>query len=194
MIAYIEGALVEKSPTYAVIDCSGIGYFLHISLTTYTKLPDSGKCKLHTHLAIREDAHTLYGFADKSEKQMFRDLISVSGVGANTARMILSSLSSEQLHNAIINEDVSLLKSIKGIGAKSAQRIIIDLKDKVGKEAINTEISSMAHNNTRDEALNALVTLGFPKSRAVQVVDKVIKAKGGNVTVEELVKISLNNL
>lgn len=194
MIAYIDGALVEKSPTHAVIDCGGVGYFLNISLNTYSKLPEEGKVKLHAHLAVREDAHTLYGFADKSERQMFRELISVSGIGASTARVILSSLSPEQLTNAILNGDVGQFRAIKGVGPKSAQRIIIDLKDKVGKEEVNLDPTMALSNNKRDEALSALVMLGFQKSKATQVVDKVLKSHGADISVEELVKTALNNL
>lgn len=194
MIAYIDGALVEKSPTHAVIDCGGVGYFLNISLNTYSKLPEKGQCKLHTHLAVREDAHTLYGFADQRERQMFRELISVSGVGANTARVILSSLSPDQLVSAITNEDAGMFRAIKGVGPKSAQRIIIDLKDKVGKEDIALEYSTAINNNIRDEALSALVMLGFQKSKAAQVVDKVLSSRGNDISVEELVKTALNNL
>lgn len=193
MIAYIDGALVEKSPTHAVIDCGGVGYFINISLNTYSKLPEEGRCKLHTHLAVREDAHTLYGFADKRERQMFRELISVSGIGANTARVILSSLSPDQLVSAIVNEDAGMFRSIKGVGPKSAQRIIIDLKDKVGKENEGLEHTTTISNNIRDEALSALVMLGFQRSKAAQVVDKVLRSQSG-VSVEELVKTALNNL
>lgn len=194
MIAYVEGALVEKSPTHAVVDCGGVGYFLHISLHTYSGLPDSGKVKLHTHLAIREDAHTLYGFADKSEKGMFRHLISVSGIGASTARMILSSLTSEQVTNAIATENVGAFRAIKGVGPKSAQRVIIDLRDKVGKEDPEILHTATENNNKREEALTALVTLGFQKNKAAQTVDKVLKSQGADISVEDLVKLSLNNL
>lgn len=195
MIAYVEGALVEKSPTHAVIDCNGVGYFLHISLNTYSRLPDSGKVKLHTHLAVREDAHTLYGFADKAEKVMFRHLISVSGIGAGTARMILSSLTPEQVSNAIATENVGAFRSIKGVGPKSAQRVIIDLRDKVGKEDLEMSFTTAESNNKREEALTALVTLGFQKNKAAKTVDKILSSsQGGEISVEELVKLSLNNL
>jgi Holliday junction DNA helicase RuvA len=194
MIAYIDGTLVEKSPTHVIIDCGGVGYFLNISLNTFAKLPENGRFKLHAHEIIREDSRSLFGFADQVERQIFRLLISVSGVGANTARMILSSLSPQQLSNVILHDDVNTLKSVKGIGVKSAQRIIIDLRDKIGKEEISADFSMMPNNTIRDEALSALVMLGFPKNKATQAVDKTLKSEGGEISVEQLVKISLNNL
>src|SRR5665213_1910092 len=147
MYAYFEGTIVEKNPAYAVIECSGVGYLLNISLNTFGKIPESGKCKLYAHLSVREDAHVLFGFADTSERQMFRDLISVSGVGEVTARMMLSSMNPGEIQQAIVNGDVSRLKSIKGIGEKSAQRIIIDLRNKMGKESFGIAPGLMGVHN-----------------------------------------------
>ena len=194
MIAYIDGALVEKSPTHAIIDCGGVGYFLNISLNPYSRLPDKGSLKLHVHEVIREDSRTLFGFADESERQVFRLLISVSGVGASTARMILSALTPQQLSNVILTDDVAALKAVKGIGAKSAQRIIIDLRDKIGKEEISADFSMPQNNTSREEALSALVMLGFPKNKAAKAVDKTLKSEGADISVEQLVKLSLKNL
>ena len=194
MITHVEGKLVEKTPTYAIIDCGGVGYMLHISLNTFSKIGDSEKCKLYTHLAVREDAHTLYGFADQSERHLFRQLISVSGVGAATARMILSSLSPAEITQAILTGNVGLLKSVKGIGEKSAQRIIIDLKGKLGKDDTGMDFTLVPHNKSREEALSALMMLGFAKNIAEKAVDKVLKTEGGSVNVEQLIKLSLKNL
>ena len=194
MITHIEGKLIEKTPTYAVIDCGGVGYLLHISLNTFSKLPVSGTCKIYSHLAIREDAHTLYGFVDQEERHLFRHLISVSGVGASTARMILSSLHPAEVHQAILNGNVPLLQSVKGIGAKSAQRIIVDLKDKLAKEGVISGISLPLNNRIKDEALSALVMLGFAKNVAERAVDKVVKSEGDSLLVEQLIKLALKNL
>lgn len=186
--------MAEKTPTYAVIDCGGVGYLLHISLNTFTKIGSSEKCKLFAHLAIREDAHVLYGFADQEERHLFRHLISVSGVGASTARMILSSLSPIEIQQAIMSGNVAQLKSIKGIGEKSAQRIIVDLKGKLGKDDMPMEFFTPANNTTREEALSALVMLGFAKNVAEKALDKVIKIEGTGATVEQLIKQALKNL
>lgn len=194
MITYLEGMLVEKSPAHAVIDCGGVGYFLNISLNTFSKLPETGKLKLYSHLAIREDAHVLFGFADKAERELFLQLTSVSGIGPSTARMILSSMSPEELHRTIVNRDLNRLKSVKGVGPKSAERILIDLKDKLAKESIASEISFAPHNKTREEALSALVMLGFAKGVAEKAVDKALKEKGDTAVVEEIIKTALNNL
>ncbi len=193
MITQIEGNLVEKTPTYVVIDCMGVGYQAHISLNTFSKIPSSGKCKLFTLLIIREDAHLLYGFADKHERHLFELLTSVSGVGASTARMILSSLNSSELEQVIASGNVATLKSIKGIGEKSAQRIIVDLKDKISKEVVHADNVLPFLNPLRDEALAALLALGFQKQAAEKAVDKSIKASSAS-TVEELIKLSLKNL
>jgi len=194
MITYLEGVLVEKSPAHAVIDCGGVGYFLNISLHTFSKLPDNGKLKLFTHLAIREDAHILFGFADKAERELFLQLISVSGIGPATARMILSSLSPDELYKTIVTRDLNRLRSVKGVGPKSAERILVDLKDKLSKEGLPSEISFEPHNKIREEALSALVMLGFAKNVAEKAVDKALKEKGNTVSVEELIKTALNNL
>lgn len=194
MINHIEGRLTEKTPTYAVIDCGGVGYLLHISLNTFSKIGSSEKCRLYAHLTIREDAHTLYGFADQEERIIFRHLISVSGVGASTARMILSSLSPAEVTGAIMTGNVAALKSIKGIGEKSAQRIIVDLKGKLGKDDAPMEFFTASNNTTREEALSALVMLGFAKNVAEKALEKVIKAEGNGATVEQLIKQALKNL
>ena len=194
MITHIDGKLVEKTPTYAIIDCGGVGYLLNISLNTFSKIGSSEKCKLYTHLAIREDAHVLYGFADQEERILFRHLISVSGVGAATARMILSSLSPAEIQQAILMGNVPVLKSIKGIGEKSAQRIIIDLKGKLGKDELGPNYFGTSDNKSREEALSALVMLGFAKNMAEKAVDKVLKAEGSSVSVEQIIKLALKNL
>jgi holliday junction DNA helicase RuvA len=195
MITHIEGKLIEKTPTYAVVDCSGVGYMLHISLNTFSKLPDTERVRLFAHLAVREDAHTLYGFADNEERNLFRHLISVSGVGAGTARMILSSLTPREVQNAISSGNVPLLQKVKGIGLKSAQRIIIDLKDKVGKEEFTAGSSSVTPGNQqRDEAVAALVMLGFNKAAAEKAVEKTIKTSGTELMVEQLIKEALKSL
>lgn len=194
MFEYFQGKIVEKNPAYVVLDCNGIGYFLNISINTFDKIPNSGECKLFTHQVIREDAHVLYGFADPDERLMFRDLISVSGVGAATARVMLSSISPADIQNCILNGDVGRLKAIKGIGEKTAQRIIIDLKNKVGKENMgSTTILSGAHNNLRSEALNALETLGFVRNAAEKAIDKIMREEGNSISLEELVKKVLKN-
>jgi holliday junction DNA helicase RuvA len=194
MITHLEGVLVEKSPAHAVIDCGGVGYFLNISLNTFSKLPENGRLKLYTHLAIREDAHVLFGFADKAERELFLQLTSVSGIGPATARMILSSMSPEELHRTIVTRDLNRLRSVKGVGPKSAERILIDLKDKLAKEGLPSEISFTPHNKVREEALSALVMLGFAKAVAEKAVDKALKEKGNTAPVEDVIKTALNNL
>jgi Holliday junction DNA helicase RuvA len=194
MINHIEGRLTEKTPTYAVIDCAGVGYLLHISLNTFTKIGSSEKCRLYAHLAIREDAHTLYGFADQEERLIFRHLISVSGVGASTARMILSSLSPAEVTGAIMTGNVPALKGIKGIGEKSAQRIIVDLKGKLGKDNMPSEFFTSTNNTAREEALSALVMLGFAKNVAEKALEKVMKTEEEGASVEQLIKQALKNL
>ena len=194
MIHHIKGRLVEKSPTHAIIEAGGIGYFLNISLITFSKLGNDENCTLYTHLSIKEDAHTLYGFVEKSEREIFRQLISVNGVGASTARIMLSSMTAEEITTAIVTSDVNALKSIKGIGAKSAQRIIVDLKDKLGKiDGIEQNILTFANNTNRDEALSALLALGFIKNSVEKVLNKVLKAQP-DLDVENLIKEALKNL
>jgi len=195
MYNHFEGKISVKTPTYAVIDCAGVGYLLNISLHTFGKIPDSGTCRLLAHLAVREDAMVLYGFADDEERELFRQLISVSGVGAGTARMILSSMTPAEIVSAIHSGNVAALKAIKGIAEKSAQRIIIDLKGKFGKDqTINSLQFSVADNKLRDEALSALVALGFARNMAEKAIDKSLKSEGNVVSVEHLIKLALKNL
>jgi holliday junction DNA helicase RuvA len=190
MISHIKGKLVEKTPTYVVIDCNGVGYKLNISLQTYTSIEDEN-CKLLTHLSVKEDSHTLYGFFTADERELFRQLISVSGVGPNTARMILSTYSALEIISYIISADVSAIQNVKGIGAKTAQRIIIDLKDKVGKGLETSDLLFTQDNTVRDEALSALLALGFTKKVAEKKLEQVLKNYVGDVTVEDLVRKSL---
>jgi len=193
MIAQIKGRLIEKTPTYVIIDCGGVGYQLNISLNTFSKIGDSELCLLFTHFVVREDAQLLYGFKEKSERELFRLLISVSGVGSSTAMMILSSLSPDETKNAIMTSDVNTLKSVKGIGAKSAERIIVDLKDKIGKVESSDNLSMFSNNTIKEEALSALVMLGFSKIPADKALTKII-SQNPDVTVEELIKKTLKNL
>ena len=194
MISYIEGSIQELTPTYIILDCNGMGYLLNISLTTFSKLESNAdnKIKLFTHLHIREDAHTLYGFFAQEERKIFRLLLSVSGVGASTSMMILSSLNSFEISQAIALEDINTLKSIKGIGLKSAQRIIIDLKDKI--QDINTKENNFSdnHNINKKQALSALETLGFSAKQSNKILDQIL-AENPSISVEELIKLSLKN-
>ncbi len=192
MINHINGKLVKKTPTNVVIECNGVGYFIHISLHTFDKIGNAEACKVLTHLSIKEDAHTLYGFINEAERTLFRQLISVSGVGANTARLILSSMDPDGVAGAIAIADVSTLKGIKGIGEKTAQRIILELKGKVSKYTEGI-IFSAAHNTIREEALSALLMLGFNKGVVEKVLQKLI-TENQNASVEELVKLALKNL
>ncbi len=193
MIAHLKGRLVEKNVTSVVIECNGVGYEVKVSLNTYSELKDES-VHLYTHLVVREDAHLLFGFADKVERDMFLLLISVNGVGANTALMILSSLKVEEVATAIGSEDVNLLKSIKGIGGKTAERIIVDLKDKMPKLVVGGEQISPSHNTNAQEALSALTMLGFAKNVAEKALQKTIQETGSELPVEELVKHALRNL
>jgi len=192
MITHIQGKLVEKNPTDVVIDCNGVGYMLNISLHTYSQIPNQENLKLYTHLQIREDAHTLYGFASTSERELFRLLISVSGIGANTARTMLSSLTPKQIREGIAVDDVALIQSIKGIGIKTAQRVIIDLKDKILKIYDIDEVSVAQSNTNKDEALSALEVLGFAKKQAEKVLDKIVKDQP-EANVETIIKLALKN-
>ena len=194
MYEFIKGKLIERNPAYAVIEANGVGYFINISLQTYSRLKEDEHCLLFTHLVIKEDAHLLYGFADPEERELFRLLIAVSGVGATTARMILSSHTSVEISNAIVTENVILLQSIKGIGSKTAQRIIIDLKGKVTRELIPHEKVALIHNTKRDEALSGLIILGFQKTVASKVLDKVIESNGMTLPVEDLIRKALKIL
>ena len=190
MISHINGKLVEKTPTYVVIDCNGVGYKLNISLQTYSSI-QAENCKLLTHLAVKEDSHTLYGFYTSEERYLFRQLISVSGVGPSTARMILSTYSAEEIVNYIIKADVAAIQNVKGIGGKTAQRIIIDLKDKVGKGKEISDLLFTQDNTIKEEALSALLALGFTKKVAYKKMEQVIKNHEGEITVEDLVRRSL---
>ena len=193
MITHIQGVLEERNPASAVIDCDGVGYLLQISLTTYAQLPEKGICRLFTHLSIREDAHVLYGFFNRDERELFRHLISVSGVGPNTAIAILSGLDPSGVKEVIVSGNVSVLKSIKGVGPKTAERIIVDLRDRLGKVQTGALEIALAGNKTHEEALTALVTLGFAKSAAEKAIDKVLKKHGKDLDVSEIVKNALSS-
>lgn len=188
MYEYLNGKLIEKNPAYVVIDCQGVGYFVNISLNTFTALPDKENCKLFTHFIVREDAQILYGFADNFERNVFRNLLNVSGVGASTARMILSALTANEVIEAIARGDVDMLKSVKGIGLKSAQRIIVDLKGKLELAETESSILSFSHNSLKEEALSGLVVLGFSKQMAEKGIEKALKAHTEIDRVEQLIK------
>jgi Holliday junction DNA helicase RuvA len=193
MITHIKGRLVEKSPTELVIDCNGIGYLVNISLNTFSLLSDSEAISLYTHLKVKEDSHTLFGFFDKSERNLFRKLISVSGIGASTARTMLSSLNPQEIQRAILTENVSTIQSVKGIGLKTAQRVIIELKDKVNLADSSGEISISSLNQNREEALSALEVLGYSRKQTSKVVDELIN-NDPEISVEKIIKNSLNKL
>ncbi|MDG1528198.1 MAG: Holliday junction branch migration protein RuvA [Polaribacter sp.] len=193
MITQIKGRLVEKNPTYVVIDCSGVGYLLHISLNTFSSLPESEAITLYAHLSVKEDSHTLYGFIDKTEREIFRLLISVSGVGPSIARTMLSSMSSEEIQQAIASENIALIQSVKGIGAKTAQRVIIDLKDKILKTFDLDSISVIKNNTNKDEALSALEVLGFNRKQSDKVLNAILKEQP-EASVELLIKGALKSL
>lgn len=193
MIAHIQGKLVEKSPTEVIIDCNGVGYHINISLHTFSLLPNTDFIKLYTYLQIKEDAHSLFGFVEKSERELFKLLLSVSGIGASIARTMLSSLDPKQIIHAIGSGDVGTIQSLKGIGPKTAQRVILDLKDKVLKIYDLNEISMPQHNISREEALSALEVLGYVRKNAEKVIDKIIK-ENPEAGVEILIKQALKNL
>lgn len=193
MITHIQGKLSEKNPTHVVIDCNGVGYLLNISLHTYSQIPNEEHLKLFTHLQVKEDSHTLYGFSSLAEREIFRLLISVSGIGSNIARTMLSSLTPKQVREGIATSDVALIQSIKGIGAKTAQRVIIELKDKIIKIYDIDEVSVSQGNTNKDEALSALEVLGFVKKQAERVVDKIMIAQP-DANVETIIKQALKNL
>ena len=193
MITQIRGRLVEKNPTFVVVDCGGVGYLLHISLNTFSSLPVEEAVVLYTHLSIREDAHTLFGFITKTEREVFKLLISVSGVGPSIARTMLSSMTSEEIQQAIASENVTVIQSVKGIGAKTAQRVIVDLKDKILKTFDMDEISLSPSNTNRDEALSALEVLGFQRKQSEKVLAMVLK-ENPDATLEKLIKLALKNL
>ena len=191
MITHLQGKLVEKKPTYVVIDCQGVGYFVNISLNTYSALPEEETIKLYTYLQIKEDAHTLYGFISKAEREVFVLLLSVSGVGANTARTMLSALTATQIRSAIINSEVAIIQAVKGIGTKTSQRIVLDLKDKMMKlqDFVDEPISIMSSH--KEQALAALEVLGFVRKQAEKIIDKIIKTTSTEFPVEELIKQAL---
>lgn len=193
MITHIRGKLVEKNPTFAIVECNGIGYFLHISLNTYSKIPDIEAIKFYTYLSIKEDAHTLFGFIDKVEREVFKLLISVSGVGTSIARTMLSSMTPEQIQHAIASEDVATIQSAKGIGAKTAQRLIIDLRDKIVKTYQFSEDSNQSNNTIKEEALSALEVLGFSRRQIEKLVQKIIQ-EAPDTTLENIIKQALKNL
>lgn len=193
MIAHLQGRMVEKSPTGVVIDCNGVGYDVNISLHTYSLLPDSENIKLYIFLQVKEDAHTLFGFVEKAERELFKLLLSVSGVGAGTARTMLSSLEPKQIIHSIASGDVGTIQSIKGIGNKTAQRVILDLKDKVLKLYDLGEVSVSGYNTNKDEALSALEVLGFNKKLAEKVIEKIVKDDPA-AGVETIIKQALKNL
>lgn len=193
MITHIQGKLVEKNPTDVVIDCNGIGYLLNISLHTFSQLPDKENIKLFTHLQVKEDSHTLFGFSSLAEREIFRLLISVSGIGASTARTMLSALTPKQVREGIATENIALIQSIKGIGLKTAQRTIIELKDKILKVYDIDEVSVSQDNTAKDEALSALEVLGFNKKQAERVIDKFV-ASQPQANVETIIKEALKSL
>ncbi len=195
MIAFLKGKLVHKEPTFVIIEVNGIGYQVSISLNTFSEITDKENIQLLTYLQVREDAHILYGFSNKAEKTMFQNLISVNGVGPNTAMVVLSYLPPTELHQAIISEDVNALQAVKGIGGKTAQRIILELKDKLRKEPVGETVGmgGIRHNTMRNEALTALMTLGIGKAAAEKSIDTVLKKSGNTVSLEELVKLALKN-
>ena len=193
MIAHIQGKLVEKTPTEVVIDCNGVGYHIHISLHTYSLLPATDFIKLFTFLQVKEDSHSLFGFVEKSERELFKLLLSVSGIGASIARTMLSSLDPKQIIHAIGSGDVATIQSIKGIGSKTAQRVILDLKEKVLKIYDLDEISISSHNINREESLSALEVLGYQRKASEKIVDKII-LDNPSATVEMIIKQALKNL
>ena len=193
MITQLKGRMIEKSPTELVIDCNGVGYLVNISRNTFSKLTDSESVSLFTHLQVKEDSHTLFGFFEKTERNLFRQLISVSGIGASTARTMLSSLNPGEIQSAIISGNVSIIQSVKGIGLKTAQRVIIDLKDKVSLISENDQFIGNISNTNQDEALSALEVLGYSRKQTTKVVDKLI-SEVSEISVEEIIKNALNKL
>jgi holliday junction DNA helicase RuvA len=193
MITHLRGKLVEKNPTEIVVECGGVGYLVHISLHTYSLLPSEEAVSIYTHLQVKEDSHSLYGFMEVSERAIFRLLISVSGIGANTARTMLSSLSPEELRDAIAASNVGTIQSVKGIGLKTAQRVIIELKDKILKIYDLEELSSPLDNTNKEEALSALEVLGFARKQSEKMVEKILKASP-SLSVEDIIKQTLKGL
>lgn len=193
MIEHLSGKLIEKHPTHLVVECAGVGYFVNISLHTYSAVPDQEQLRIYTHLQVREDAHTLFGFYSQAEREAFRLLISVSGVGASTARTMLSSMTPAQLREAIASEDVPSIQAVKGIGAKTAQRIILDLRDKILKIYDLDEVSPKSGNTNKEEALSALEVLGFARKQSEKAVDSVLR-QDSSASVEGIIKQALKNL
>ena len=193
MITQIKGKLIEKHPTHVVIDCNGIGYMVHISLHTYGQIGDGELIKLFTHLQVKEDSHTLFGFHQNIERSIFRLLISISGIGASIARTMLSSMSPEEIQHAILSENLAAIKAVKGIGLKTAQRVLIELKDKVQKTEGIDDIPVLQSNRIKEETLSALEVLGYPRKHSEKVIDNILQSTP-NSSIEELIKIALNKL
>jgi Holliday junction DNA helicase RuvA len=193
MITQLKGRMIEKSPTEIVIDCNGVGYLVNISLNTFSKLSDSESISLYTHLQVKEDSHTLFGFFEKTERNLFRQLISVSGIGASTARTMLSSLTPGEIQSAIVSGNVSVIQSVKGIGLKTAQRVIIDLKDKVSLISENNQFIGNISNTNQDEALSALEVLGYNRKQTSKLIEMLVN-NSPEMSVEELIKRALNKL
>lgn len=193
MIHHLRGRLIEKNPTYLVVECGGVGYLVNISLNTFSQLTDAENLFLYTRLIVREDAHILYGFTDTAERNMFDLLLSVNGVGANTARTILSSATTDELARAISSEDALYIQKIKGIGVKTAQRIILDLKDKIFREQLTNVNTHQTNNTSRAEALSALEVLGYPRKQTEKLIDKILSESPGG-KIEEILKLALKNL
>lgn len=194
MIAYIDGKLTAKDPTFVIIETNGVGYLIRISLNTYTCLKEGERCKLLTFMHVKEDAHTLYGFLEASEKKLFLDLITISGIGPNTALTMLSSMHPDELKGAIVAENVALIQSVKGIGGKTAQRVILELRDKLKKEEFSSQAPtflSKKDNTLRNEALSALITLGIQKTAAEKSIDMILKKEGENISLENVIKQAL---
>ncbi|MDX1955942.1 MAG: Holliday junction branch migration protein RuvA [Chitinophagaceae bacterium] len=194
MIAFLRGRFLHKSPAIVHVDVQGVGYEVHISLNTFTRIQDLEEGQLYTSLLIREDAHILFGFYELAEKEMFMSLLGVSGVGAATARMVLSYLKPEEFSRAILSGDVKTLESIKGIGKKTAERLVLELKDKLAKNPAETSISPVKHNTLHADALNALIALGIGRNTAEQAVQKVIQSLPSNTSVEEVIKKALKTV
>ncbi len=195
MISYIKGLITFKNPAYIIVETGGIGYHVNISLNTYTQVEKLEHVKILTHLHIKEDSHTLYGFADEAERSIFRNLLSVSGIGTNTARILLSSMTADEVRAAIVGEDVMAFKKVKGVGPKTAKRVILDLKDKIMKESGDTPLSITPKDNTiRNEALSALVALGFAKIKVQKTLNKILSEQAEVNSVEDLIKIALKQL
>jgi len=195
MITYLKGPITHKNPSFVVIEAGGVGYHVNVSLYTYTKIEKADAVKLLTHFYIKEDAHTLFGFAEERERQLFRHLISVSGIGPSTALVVLSSMNPDEVRAAILGENVASIKAVKGIGPKTAKRIILDLKDKLAKESGESPIMLSPQSNTlREEALSALVNLGFPRPAVQRALNRVLQAKPNTATAEELIKLALREL